>query len=60
MCSYIVRPLGFSIRYTESSVTDRKPLGFDDGVPIGSDKIEGSVVILMTSLMLSVEAGVHI
>lgn len=47
-------------RYTESSVTDRKPLGFDDGVPIGSDKTEGSVVILMTSLMLSVEAGVHI
>lgn len=41
MCSYIVRPLRFSIRYTESSVTDRKPLGFDDGVPIGSDKTEG-------------------
>lgn len=60
MCSYIVRPLRFSIRYTESSVTDRKPLGFGDGVPIGSDKTEGSVVILMTSLMLSVEAGVHI
>lgn len=60
MCFYIVRFFRFFIRYIESSVIDRKFLGFDDGVFIGFDKIEGFVVILMISLMLFVEVGVYI